>query len=234
VEPENESGEETVVDWAAPPESVERSVFGSVEMIKAEVEAVVNEPYVVDAYVAKVDEAMREYGVVPVNQMGVVVAFTSVPPYWRGVHGKAKVEAPSAERDDAPMAPVAETVAMLLVALPMPETTRAEVEAYAVVMPVVDAYVKTDEVAVEVPWKYGAAICRHASSPAKKVEVPVPEMARFLVVVGASAVWEKALVVTFQSRMRSYEVVESRELKEVQSAEERKPGSEALAFCPLV
>ena len=43
------------------------------------------------------------------------------------------------------------------------------------------------DVAVDVAWKYGAAICLHASMPPANVEVPVPVIARLRVVVGASA-----------------------------------------------
>jgi hypothetical protein len=46
-----------------------------------------------------------------------------------GVNGKPKVDAPSAESDEAPIAPVGVTVTMLFVALPMPETLSTEVEA---------------------------------------------------------------------------------------------------------
>lgn len=78
------------------------------------------------------------------------------------------------------------------------ETTRAEVEAVPeTVSAVVDAYGNVEERVVEVAWKYGAAICLHASRPPAKVEVPVASMTRLCtaVEVALREAWAKMFVV---------------------------------------
>jgi hypothetical protein len=84
----------------------------------------------------------------------VEVAFQAVA----GVNGKAKVAAPSAESDEAPITPVGVTVTMLFVALPILETVRFVVEARDAVRLVVEAYGATSaepenvRKAFEVSW----------------------------------------------------------------------------------
>jgi hypothetical protein len=86
--------------------------------------------------------------------MMVDVAFHAVA----GVYGNAKVAAPSAESDEAPIAPVGVTVTMLFVALPIPDTVSADDDAVPNELYVDEAYgVATDvppAVTSDVPSKY--------------------------------------------------------------------------------
>ena len=102
------------------------------ESVKPEVEAKVAERFVVVAFVVvmlTVERCAMDDDAVDMRpavfNMIVEVEFHEVA----GVYGKAKVAAPSAESDEAPITPVEDIVAMLLVAEPIPETMRFDVDA---------------------------------------------------------------------------------------------------------
>ena len=133
VAPENESGDETVVFCTTPPAVTERSadetastrrLFAlSCDETYAKVDvAFVVVPIVTSRYASDDEAADMKPAVL---RMVVEVAVHEVA----GVNGYPKIAAPSDESDEAPIAPVGETVTMLLVALPIPETVRFEVVA---------------------------------------------------------------------------------------------------------